>query len=68
MRELVQRFEVTVEELLGRLNEVERKNSPALLYCVGNRRLFRAGPRVSVVGSRAATDEGLRRARKLARS
>jgi DNA processing protein len=57
--------EVTPEELLGPLNEVERKHAPARLFVVGDARLFAAGPRVSVVGSRAASPEGLARTRAL---
>lgn len=68
MNAQAERFEATVDELLGSLNEVERKNSPNRLYCIGDRRLFKLGPRISVVGSRTATDEGARRARKLARA
>jgi DNA processing protein len=55
--------EHTPTELLGVLNDVERKNAPAKLYTVGDIGLLRRGPRVSVVGSRKATEEGVRRAR-----
>jgi DNA processing protein len=58
----------TVEELLGELNDVERKKAPRALYYRGDRGLLRIGPRVSIVGSRAASDDGLRRARKLSRT
>lgn len=61
-------FEATVEDLLGELNDVERKNAPRMLYCRGDRALLRIGPRVSIVGSRSASDDGLRRARKLSRA
>jgi DNA processing protein len=57
-----------VDELLGALNDVEQKNAPARLYFRGDRRLLQDGPRVSLVGSRSATAEGLRRAAKLARA
>jgi DNA processing protein len=60
-------FQSTVEELVGELNDIERKNAPRVLYCNGDRDLLRVGPRVSIVGSRAATPEGLKRAAKLAR-
>lgn len=57
----------TVEELLGPLNEVERKNAPREVFVAGDLGLLRRGRRVSVVGSRAASKEGLARATKLAR-
>jgi DNA processing protein len=55
------------EELLGPLNEVETKNAPKLLFLEGHREVIGAGPRVAVIGSRKATQEGLRRTRRLAR-
>lgn len=56
-------------ELLGReLNDVEQRYAPELLYVQGDPSLLSARvARVSVVGSRRASDGGLRRARKLAR-
>lgn len=56
------------EDLLGPLNEVERKNAPAKLFLAGDPSLFAAGPRVSVVGSRKATELGKNRAAKLTRA
>ena len=58
--------ELTPEELLGPLNEVEAKHAPKKLYAAGNVDMLRNAARVSIVGSRQATEEGLRRARKLA--
>ena len=58
----------TPEDLLGPLNEIERKNAPDKLYLAGNRAVFSAGPRVSVVGSRKVTEEGISRAAKLTRA
>jgi DNA processing protein len=57
-------------ELIGRpLNEIESKYAPAFLYAQGDRSLLSPyGVRVSLVGSRKATAEGLRRTKKLARS
>lgn len=57
----------TIEELLGPLNEVEKKNAPADLFVAGDVGLLRTGRRVSVVGSRSASKEGLARTAKLAR-
>jgi DNA processing protein len=60
--------EYTPEQLLGALNEVERKNAPQTLYTAGDIALLRNGPRVSVVGSRKASEEGVRRARALTKA
>lgn len=50
------------EELLGPLNEVERKNAPKQLFVAGRAELLRKGSRVSVVGSRKASHEAIARA------
>lgn len=55
------------EELLGPLNEVEAKYAPKHLFIIGDRRLLNSGPRVAIIGSRKASDVGLRRAIKLTR-
>jgi len=57
----------TLEELLGPLNEVEKKNAPRELFVAGDVGLLRRGRRVSVVGSRAASKDGLARAARLSR-
>jgi DNA processing protein len=59
---------ITPAEVIGALNDVESKYAPAQLFLAGKRDLLRHGPRVSVVGSRNASPQGLRRARALARS
>ena len=56
-----------VEDLLGPLNEMERKHAPERLWIGGDASIFKLDTLVSVVGSRAASPAGLRRARKLAR-
>jgi DNA processing protein len=61
-------MQMTVAEALGTLTDVEEKNAPKILYFQGNRDLLNHGPRVSVVGSRKASEEGLKRARSLARA
>jgi DNA processing protein len=55
------------EDLLGPLNPVERQNAPEWLYVSGARDLLKLGARVSIVGSRDASPQGLRRAAKLSR-
>jgi DNA processing protein len=57
----------SILELMGALNSVETKNAPERLYTVGDVQLLRMGKRVSLVGSRKATENGLRRAEKLTR-
>lgn len=54
-------------DLLGPLNQVERKNAPEWLYLAGDRELLRVSPRVAIVGTREASPDGLKRASKLAR-
>ena len=54
------------QDLLGPLNEVEQKNAPKALYVAGDIGIVEEGARVSIVGSRKASPEGLRRASKLA--
>lgn len=58
--------ETTIEDLLGRLNDVERKNAPKKIYYAGDPQILEAGPRVSLVGSRKASTRGLNNARGLA--
>ena len=58
---------VTVEDLIGPLNEMEHKHAPEKLWIGGDASIFESGTLVSVVGSRSASPEGIRRARKLAR-
>jgi len=53
--------------LLGPLNEVERKFAPESLYVAGDDGLLRSGRRVSIVGSRAASSDSIRRTRRLVR-
>lgn len=58
-------LELPPDEALGPLNEIERKNAPRLLFLAGDIDLLRHGPRVSVVGSRKPSEEGLARTRDL---
>ncbi len=60
--------ELAPEELLGLLNDVERKNAPKRLFVAGDTSLLRGGPRVSIVGSRKASARGLSDARSLAQA
>lgn len=58
----------TPEDLLGPLSDIERKNAPAELFAAGDVALLRNGPRVSVVGSRKVSAEGLKRTRALSKA
>ena len=57
--------EWTADELIGPLNEVERKNAPERLFLAGDVDLLRSGRRVSIVGSRKVSPEGASRTRGL---
>jgi DNA processing protein len=60
---VVKPLECTPEDLLGQLNDVERKNVPARLYLAGHREWFEGSRRVSVVGTRQPSPDGVARAR-----
>lgn len=60
-------IERTPEELLGPLNDVERKFAPRLLWAAGHPEILATGPRVAVVGSRKLSADGEQRARDVAR-
>jgi DNA processing protein len=49
----------TLEELIGPLNNVEKKYAPKQLYVVGQLPIPLTSPRVSVIGSRKASSKGL---------
>jgi DNA processing protein len=57
--------ELTPEELLGPLNEVESKYAPKVLFAPGDADMLRHAACVSVVGCRKASADGLRRAKRL---
>lgn len=56
-----------LEELVGPLNDVEKKYAPKELYVAGPLSIPLPGPRSSVIGSRKASSEGLEAARDIAR-
>lgn len=58
--------EISPEQLLGPLNEVEQKNAPKTLFVAGDASILEEGARVSIVGARKSSPEGLKRAAKLA--
>lgn len=65
-REAVTRT-IKCEDVLGALDEVTRKHAPPALYLAGDEALLHGTSRVSVIGSRAASDAGKNRAARLAR-
>lgn len=56
------------QDLLGPLNEVEKKNAPMELSLAGDRSLLLEGVRVAIVGSRRASEEGREAAESLSRA
>lgn len=60
--------EFTPEEILGPLNQVEKKHAPPVIFAAGRAALLRGTRRVSIVGQRAATAAGLNRATRLAKA
>lgn len=57
----------TLEELIGPLNDVEKKYAPKQLYVVGQLPIPLSSPRVSVIGSRKASSKGLNAANIIAK-
>lgn len=58
-------MKVATEDLIGPLNEIEKKYAPRFLYIEGDRRIAEISPSVSVVGSRHPSEEGLKNAQKI---
>lgn len=58
-------MQVTCEEILGPLNEIEKRYAPLQLYIAGKRDILESGPRVSIIGSRRASENGLENTRLL---
>jgi len=52
-------------DLVGPLNSVEQKFAPAMLWTRGDTSLLTRHPRVAIVGTRAPSAEGEKRARRL---
>jgi DNA processing protein len=57
----------TLEELIGPLNDVEKKYAPKQLYVIGQLPIPLPSPRVAVIGSRKASLKGLNAANNIAR-
>lgn len=61
-------FGGSAETILGRLNDVEQRFAPSMLFGAGDASLLRCWPLVSVVGTRTPSEEGAERARNVARA
>ena len=59
---------LTPAELLGPLNDVERRYAPSRLYVAGDYTLPLPRPRVAIVGSRKPSQEGLRTTSAIAKT
>ena len=59
---------VSPVQLLNRINDVESSNAPDTLYVTGDIDLLRSGRRIAVVGSRQASEFGLRRTRSVVKA
>ena len=55
--------EYNINDLMGSLNDYERKNAPEIIFIEGDEALLSEGIRVSVVGSRKVSEEGAARTR-----
>ena len=58
----------TLEDLLGPLNEVERKYAPKKIFVSGKLPIPLPSPRAAIIGSRKASSKGLEAARCIAKS
>jgi DNA processing protein len=61
-------YTCTLEELVGPLNDVEKKYAPKELYIAGKLSIPLPSPRSAVIGSRKASSEGLKAASDIART
>ena len=50
---------ITPEELIGPLNDIEKKFAPSYLFLKGNIELIDARPRVSIIGTRHPSEKGI---------
>jgi DNA processing protein len=61
-------FTYTLEELIGPLNDVEKKYAPKKLHVAGELSIPLPSPRSAIIGSRKASSEGLKAASDIART
>ena len=59
----------SVEELLGRpLNDIEQKADPGTLYVIGSLKIPLPCPKVSIIGSRKVSPQGIENTQKIAKT
>lgn len=59
---------IDLESLLGRpLNDFEKKNAPDVIYCKGSMNIPLPCPKVSIIGSRKASPQGIANTQKIAK-
>ena len=65
----VQYQSMQLEDLLGHpLNDVEMKFKPKMIFCKGSMEIPLPSPRVSIIGSRNASEKGIKEAKTIAKS
>jgi DNA processing protein len=57
---------VSVDSLIGPLNDIEKKFAPQWLYIAGDKRIIKHPSRVSIIGTRTPSQTGIENAQKLA--
>lgn len=58
-------YQITPEELIGPLNDLEEKFAPKTIFVQGNRDFIQQHPRISIIGTRHPTKEGVATAQKI---
>ena len=51
---------ISIEALLGPLNDIEQKHAPRWLWIAGKQEIVQAGPRAAIVGTREPSEQGAR--------
>ena len=64
-RDSVKTYTLSPEEFLGPLNDIEQKYAPKRFYVAGKLSIMRSIPRIAIIGSRKASQEGLKRSEEL---
>lgn len=68
MQEGIKISSYTLEDLLGPLNEVEKKYAPPKIFASGDMQIPLPSPRCAVIGSRKASPEGLKASREIVKT
>ena len=63
---LINTFEkIDLENLVGPLNDIEKKYSPKKLFCAGNKQLLKSARKISIIGTRKPSKKGLENTQKI---